>query len=402
MTFPLIGESYGALAAQQQNYDQMANAINAANRAAFMQTRDRDAELAFRARELANRDALNMAQQEESRFRFGVERQLQERARRDQLAAQQAQAQEQRFQFGKQLDLAKEKIALEKARMAADDSGKADEEAMLYSEQLGRLREESDQATQARQELAAHIEKLNAARPTVVNPLKFTAALSAAQKELAAAAKNEAKLKATLDRALTTYETRGLRGGFKVDRPGQRIVTPGGGAYRFGPVTEPEAEAVPRVTRAGEVLNPDGSSAIPQISAQRVRSDIDGELPTGAATPPDDRPEFTGPPRPAAAAVRYNIPEVQPQGEYTGFLPAVGRLAVRGAKLAVNAPIAYARGVSRAMGVAPAAARNVWRGARDLAIMPPVGSPEYNELMRERAEYDARVREFAFPPPSYF
>lgn len=424
MTFPLIGESYGALAAQQQNYDQLYNSINAANRAAFTQAADREADMAFRAREMANRDALNAAQQQESRFRFGVERALQERSRADQLAAQQARMQEQKFQFGEQVKSDKARLELDKARYLAAGEDESDDEAMLKSEQLGRAVESLEQAAANRAAAEARVNDIaaNAARaglellpgapkftfkvPTVgsaVKPETFDNAIKEARKAAVEAARNEARLKAGFERDLTNLETRGLSGGWKVDRAGNRIVT-SKGAYSFGPAAAPTtasqaAGEVEFVQGADGVLRRrDGTPVIPQRSAQQVRSDI------GDYTPPDDRQEFSEPPRPSSARVRFDIPEVTPKPpqEYTGLLPASARLALKGVRNAVNAPIAYARGVSRAMGVVPAAARNVWRGARDLAIMPPEGSPEYDELMRERAAYDANVREFAFPPPSYF
>lgn len=397
MTFPLYGESYGALAAQQQNYDQQANAINAANRAAVVQAADREAEMAFRAREMANRDALSAAQQQESRFRFGVERALQERSRADQLAAQRDQLQERRFQFGKQLEQDKARLDLEKARLAETDSGAADEEAMLYSEQLERIREEAERASGVRQELATHLERLNSGRANAVNPQKAAETIAAISKELAAAAKNEAKAKSQLDRALTTFETRGLRGGFKVDRVGNRIITPGGGEYSFGPTVQaPAAQALPVLTTVGSLNNWNGQNIPPPgvRNAQRVRSDI------GSETPPDNRQEFALPPTRTAAQVRFDIPAPTPsQPRYTGFIPAASRAAERG----LGGIQSGLRGLANVYGVWPARAAagaipamsktalGAGRSISDFLIMPPEGSLEYEQLMAERANQDRRM-----------
>ena len=216
MPFALYGDSYGQLAAQQQAYDQFYNAANQANRAAAMHAADREAELAFRAREMAQRDIANAAQVDESRFRFGVEQALRAQAREDQLAAQRAQIAERRFQFGKQLEQDKARLDLEKAKMAQTQDDSNDEAAQLYSEQLGRLREGADQAAAARASAAGEIRRVadTAARvglewapganaftprmgvvPNVQDTSRFTNAYKEALKQAAAAMKSEQSAK---------------------------------------------------------------------------------------------------------------------------------------------------------------------------------------------------------------
>lgn len=368
----LYGGSYDALAGQQQNYDNFFNAINERNRAAFTAAQDKGAEMAFRAREMANRDAANVAAQAENRLRFGFDRALQERARGDTLAAQQAANKESAFRFGKQLEAEQARMGLEREKFnyqkqAEVDAGESEAERFAAglarrTEQLAEAKAQADAAKAMRDDLLQRasrgglilgprgfIPKQGATAAGIVD--RYTAEFKDASKTLADAIKTKQQVQAAHLRDLSSAEAAAARYGFRVGP--DAVTTPTGRSIPFTlppmpQATAPAAEGTfnPATGEFGGALAP-RASAIPIPSATQV-------TPTAWGKPP----QSTG----IGPAISRNIKPA------LAFIPRLG--------------LGWAEGNLGAL-----------RGAQDLLYTPPEGSQDYSERMASRAALDERIRQ---------
>lgn len=388
------------------------------NRAAQIAAQENEARMAFQSNQIADDRGYRFAQFQnarqqqqnaldseaerigEDRYRFGLGQQQQQRSEDFQ-----------RFTYGKDQEAKKANADIELAKVAKskdefDDA--AERTAKYYADAIKRGEAEAKQTAAASalanegirrlekkaaslglpfdskkgfgvpppstsgnsaENLASDAANKNQAGRMTADHRNLQKQAKQAQENAQAAANNFAKTMATAERDALTYR-------FNVDRDTRIVSSQRGTEYRFGPTPAPAQTGAP---------------AAPPLFVNGRRVDRTTQsLP--ATTNPAENSATTSTRRP----LRPSQPDRGPV-ESTGVFPWIGRAGVEGYRQASNA---FDWGYNKAPNYDQAAAgfERGFEAVGDFFSMPPVGSPEYVKLMRDRAERNERMGQNFYPP----